>query len=206
MKNYEIFLFRHGITDNNLRGEYTGITDPPLCTSGRQTISDFAQSDFYPNVGRVYTSPLARCIETAYLAYPAHGLGHGFHPIENLREYNFGEYEGKTPEQLSEFPEYSEWLKGGMESRPPGGESHAEFTTRCIKGIEEVFADMSRSEINKSAVITHAGVIVTLLSGCGLPKGTPADFVLNPGEGWLIRMSTYLWQKGNVFEIVGKLS
>ena len=49
------------------------------------------------------------------------------------------------------------------------------------------------------------GVIMNLLSGYGLPKMKPVDFACNQGEGFEIQLSTFLWQHGPVFEIVGKL-
>ena len=128
----------------------------------------------YPNVGKVYTSPGKNCIATAGIVYP----GHDFHEIANLREYDFSEFESD-----SEIPV---------------------FTARCVRGIEEIFSDMSRFGIYKSAVIAGMGAIVMLLAGCGLPEIPPADLELRPGEAWFIRMSAYLWQKGNVFEIAGK--
>jgi predicted adenine nucleotide alpha hydrolase (AANH) superfamily ATPase len=102
---------------------------------------------------------------------------HELHKTTDLREYDFSEFKEETPV----------------------------FTARCVKGIGEIFADMSRSEIYRAAVVTHIGVIVTLMAGCGLPKFPPDKYALEQGEGWLISMSSYLWQKGSVFEIVGKL-
>ncbi|MDR0223333.1 MAG: histidine phosphatase family protein [Oscillospiraceae bacterium] len=202
MKNYNIFFIRHGITEGNLKGEYIGLTDLPLCEQGRETINGYVKAGMYPSVDKVYTSPLKRCVQTARLIYP------DYEPrrIDNLRECGIGEFECKTIKQLAGLPEYTEWIKGGMDARAPGGESHGEFTLRCLDGLNEVFTDMTRSGTGTAAVITHAGVIVNLLTGCGFPKGRPADFAPEQGEGWLIGVSAYLWQKGNVFEIIGKLT
>ncbi|MCL1902864.1 MAG: hypothetical protein FWF94_00410 [Oscillospiraceae bacterium] len=102
---------------------------------------------------------------------------HDFREVIELREYDFAELEsGDAPV----------------------------FTARCVKGIEEIFKDMSRFGIYKSAVIAGMGAIVTLLAGCGLPEMPPHKLELQPGEAWLISMSTFLWQKGKVFEIVGR--
>jgi hypothetical protein len=86
------------------------------------------------------------------------------------------------------------------------GESNEEFAVRCVAGLNQVFTDMTSSNTAKAALITCDEVIVTLMAGCGLPKYDPADFILEAGEGWLISMSAYLWQKGYAFEITGKLS
>ena len=124
---------------------------------------------------------------------------------EDCAVMDFGEYEGKTHEQLSADKDYIEWLKGSYEAAAPGGESFGHFTIRCLDGLEEIFKDMMANEVTSAAVITHSGVIMNLLSGYGLPKMKPVDFACNQGEGFEIQFSTFLWQHGPVFEIVGKL-
>lgn len=201
MKNYTVFLIRHGITQGNLDGKYIGFTDLPLCDEGYSAISMLAHEQIYPDAEKIYSSPLKRCLETAEIIYPNRYVKQ----IENLCECDFGEFEGKTPEELQDLPEYTEWLKGGYNSKAPGGETFGEFTLRCIDGLGEVFEDMAKEKISTAAVITHAGVIMNLLAGFGLPKGRPADFSLKQGEGYAINLSAFLWQKGKTFEIIGKI-
>ena len=113
--------------------------------------------------------------------------------------------QGKTQAELQSDEKYLEWLKGGYDAAPPNGESYGHFTLRCLEGLEEIFKDMMANEVTSAAVITHSGVIMNLLSGYGLPKMKPIDFACNQGEGFEIQLSTFLWQHGPVFEIVGKL-
>ncbi len=201
MRNYRLYLIRHGITSGNLEGKYIGTTDLPLCEEGVDAISSLVALDVYPQVQKVYSSPLKRCLETADIIYPERLLKR----IDGIAEMDFGEYEGKTHEQLSADKDYIEWLKGGYEAAAPGGESFGHFTIRCLDGLEEIFKDMMANEVTSAAVITHSGVIMNLLSGYGLPKMKPVDFACNQGEGFEIQLSTFLWQHGPVFEIVGKL-
>lgn len=201
MQNYTVFLIRHGITKGNLEGKYIGFTDLPLADEGYAAIKRMADDEIYPDVQKVYSSPLKRCLETAEIIYPNRYV----RQIENLCECDFGEFEGKTPEELQDLPEYADWLKGGYEAKAPGGESYGEFALRCIDGLDEVFHDMMKEHITRAAIITHAGVIMNLLAGYGLPKGKPADYALNQGEGFAINLSTFLWQKGPAFEIIGKI-
>ena len=201
MRNYRLYLIRHGITSGNLEGKYIGTTDLPLCEEGVDAISSLVALDVYPQVQKVYSSPLKRCLETADIIYPERLLKR----IDGIAEMDFGEYEGKTHEQLSADKDYIEWLKGGYEAAAPGGESFGHFTIRCLDGLEEIFKDMMANDVTSAAVITHSGVIMNLLSGYGLPKMKPVDFACNQGEGFEIQLSTFLWQHGPVFEIVGKL-
>ena len=201
MRNYRLYLIRHGITKGNLEGKYIGTTDLPLCEEGIEAISSLVALDVYPHVQKVYSSPLKRCLETADIIYPERLLKR----IDGIAEMDFGDYEGKTHEELSSDKDYIEWLKGGYESVAPGGESFGHFTIRCLDGLEEIFKDMMANDVTSAAVITHSGVIMNLLSGYGLPKMKPVDFACNQGEGFEIQLSTFLWQHGPVFEIVGKL-
>lgn len=201
MKNYYLYLIRHGITQGNLDGKYIGQTDLSLCPAGRKQIEELAAQDIYPNVGKVYSSPLARCLETAEMIYPEHSLM----IVDKLEEMNFGDFEGKTQAQLQDLGAYTEWIKGGREAAPPNGERYGDFVLRCVAGLGEIFDDMMKHEIYRAACITHAGVITNLLCGCGLPKGRPADFLLEPGDGYEIILTPFMWQKGPLFEISGRL-
>ncbi len=202
MKTYKIYLIRHGITQGNLEGRYIGFTDLPLCDEGYAAIARITHEGLYPDdVQKVYSSPLRRCLETAEIIYPNRYVK----IIENLCECDFGDFEYKTQEELEDLPEYTEWLKGGYDACPPHGESFGDFTIRILDGLEEVFKDMMKEQISRAAVITHAGVIMNLLSGYGLPKAAPANFAVNQGEGFQINLSTYLWHRGPVFEIIGRL-
>jgi hypothetical protein len=86
------------------------------------------------------------------------------------------------------------------------GESNEVFALRCVAGLEQIFKDLSQSSDTKAALVTDEETIVTLVAGCGMPQRDPLDCRIEPGDGWVIRMSAYLWQKGKVFEVLGKLS
>lgn len=201
MKNYYLYLIRHGITQGNLDGKYIGQTNLSLCPEGAKAIESLCADDIYPEVGKVYSSPLARCLETAEIIYPEHKLM----IVDELSEMNFGDFEGKTSDQLKDLREYTDWLKGGMDACPPNGEKFGDFTLRCIDGLDTILRDMMKKDIRRAACVTHAGVITNLLAGWGLPKGRPADFMCSPGDGFEIIMSAFLWQKGPTFEISGRL-
>lgn len=198
MKNYYLYFIRHGITQGNLDGKYIGQTNLSLCPEGRKQIEKLVADDIYPAVEKVYSSPLSRCLETAEIIYPDDKLM----IVDELAEMDFGDFENKTDAQLRDLHDYTEFLKGGT---PPNGEKYADFQLRCISGLDAVFRDMMRADVSRAACVTHAGVITNLLCGYGLPKGRPADYMCGPGEGFEIVLSTFLWQKGPVFEISGRL-
>ena len=201
MKNYYLYLIRHGITEGNLDGKYIGQTDLALCPQGEKQIQLLVKAGVYPYVEKVYTSPLKRCVETAQIIYPEIQLS----KVDEIAEMDFGQFEGKTQKELENLPEYTAWRKGGPEACPPDGEKFGDFSLRCISGLDIIFRDMMKKEITRAALVTHGGVITNLLAGFGLPKGHPADYMCGPGEGFEILLSTFLWQKGPAFEISGRL-
>ncbi len=201
MRNYYLYLIRHGITQGNLDGRYIGRTDLALCPQGEETIKSYAAMSLYPEVEKVYSSPLRRCLETAEIIYPDNKLM----IVDELSEMDFGDFEGKTSDELMELPSYIEWIHGGIEACPPGGEKFGDFTLRCVDGLDSIFRNMMDRNILRAAVVTHSGVITNLLAGLGLPKRKPVEYMCGPGEGFEIMLSAFMWQHGPTFEVSGRL-
>ena len=83
-------------------------------------------------------------------------------------------------------------------------EDNEAFALRCLSQFEKALRDAMSERIFEFAVIANDEAIVTLMSGCGVPRADPLEFRLEFGEAWLVRTSAHLWQRGNVFEVVGK--
>lgn len=94
MKNYYLYLIRHGITEGNLDGKYIGQTDLALCPQGEKQIQQLVKAGVYPCVEKVYTSPLKRCVETAQIIYPDIQLS----KVDEIAEMDFRAVRGKDPE------------------------------------------------------------------------------------------------------------
>ncbi len=201
MRAYRLYFIRHGLTLANLEGRYIGVTDEPLCTLGKNELAALAKEKLYPTVGRVYTSPLCRCTETAAILYPNHT------PvlIDNLRECDFGAFENRTITELSENADYKNWISSNMRVSPPNGESGRAFTERIYAGLNEVLVDMMRNRISEAALICHGGVLLNLLFGVASPKRNPADWVLKPGCGYALQFNPALWQNAGIMEVVSPI-
>lgn len=148
-----IALFRHGMTEANKRQEYLGWTDSPLLP-----VQDFPELPaFYE---RVYSSDLERCRETAK------ALFHDRTPVilPELRELNFGDWEGQTYEQLKDQPVYQKWLAEPFKTTPPNGESFPAFTHRVEEAWLKIIRDILDQGLRGSALVTHGGVIRYLLA------------------------------------------
>ena len=197
MKTYKIHLIRHGITDANLEGRYIGIrTDLPLCPSSVRELKSLNETGGYPEIGALYTSPMLRCKQTAAILFP----GFEAKEIDELAEYDFGEFEGKTAEQLEVNESYLEWTSGKIPS-PPGGESSTDFIKRQALGINLIVRDMMDNNIRESAVIMHGGAIMMLLGNCAVPRKRSVEWTSEPGHGYSILITPSLYHSSGILEV-----
>lgn len=198
MKGYRITFIRHGATQGNADGKYIGITDLPLSADGAAELYDAAERADYKSFQRVYISPLKRCLQTAYIMTPNCQMVE----IPELVEMDFGEFEDKTPQQLKDDPRYAEFLKGGLDNPPPGGESARQLITRCLRAIAKIIDDMMEEGLTDCAVITHSGIIMNTLACFGIPKRQAMEYACGFGEGFEVLVTAQLWQRSGAFEIV----
>ena len=201
MKLYKIHLIRHAQTKANENGAYIGSTDLPISSTGKQSLLNLKEKFVYPTAQVVYASPSVRCIQSANIIYPEQK------PLiaANLREYNFGDWEGKTADDLKDSEEFVNWLKNSKENSPPNGETGREFYERTINSFASLLTGLLRANITNSAIVTHAGIISTVLSVFGLPKASSIDWQVNPGCGFSIRFTNQMWSRDNIFEIYDKI-
>ncbi|MEH7307184.1 histidine phosphatase family protein [Neobacillus drentensis] len=148
-----IALFRHGITEENKRKAYLGWNDSLLSHETK----DLVTSKSYQ---RYYSSDLQRCVGTAEWLFPTANL----HLVKELREMNFGSWEGKTFEDLKENSHYHHWVIDPWIHSPPGGESFHDFSKRVDSAWVKITEEVLILNLKSCAVITHGGVIRHLLS------------------------------------------
>lgn len=197
MKSYIIHFIRHASIDDTLAGKYIGTTDAPLSERGRMDLRKLDYEYKYPGTQVVFTSPLKRCTETAKILYPEQN------PlvIDNLSECNFGEWEGKTADELKNDPDFKKWLAGDSSVKPPRGESNADFTRRVCKMFESIVEGLMKTGTTESVIVTHGGVIMTLLAVYGLPQAKPFEWTMDNGFGYSLRVTPVLWQRDKVCEV-----
>jgi probable phosphoglycerate mutase len=162
----EVYLMRHGETAWSLSGQHTGITDIPLTPNGRNIARRLARELAGVKFELVLTSPLKRAQETCELA----GLRAGAQIDRNLMEWNYGEYEGLTAEQIhAKAPGWVIFRDGG-----PGGEKPEQLAARCDAVIARV-----RTVEGPVALFAHGHVFrVFAARWLGLPAGAGIHFLL----------------------------
>ena len=201
MKSYVIHLIRHGAIDETLSGKYIGTTDPPLSDKGKLALKKLAFTHAYPQPPVVFSSPLRRCTQTCAVLFPERK------PlvIANLSECNFGEWEGKTAEELKGSEDFQKWLAGDNSVKPPRGESNTDFVRRVCKIFESIVEGLMKTGSTECAIVTHGGVIMTLLAVYGLPQAKPFEWAMENGCGYSVRVTPMLWQRGKVTEVFSRV-
>lgn len=201
MKSYYIYLIRNGLTQEACEGRYIGHTDIPLSEAGEKQLLEMAQQYEYPEPEVVFVSPLKRCVRTARLLYPEADCI----PMRELMEYNFGEFEGKTAEELKDHPVFPKWLAGEADVQPPFGESNKDFQGRICSCFCKIVEGLFKTGTTKAAIVTHGGVISTLLSCYGLPQAPMHEWMMPNGCGYCVRITPMLWSGGQKMEVFEEL-
>ena len=145
----EVLLIRHAATEWSIAGRHTGRTDLPLTAEGRQAAARTAQKLQEQSFTRVLSSPLRRARETCEIC----GLGDQAQIVDQLVEWDYGDYEGLTTAQIRERrPDWSLWRDGC-----PGGESPAQVGARA----DAVIATLQRLQ-GQVAIFAHGHILRVL--------------------------------------------
>ncbi len=148
--HHEVVLVRHGETEWSANGRHTSRTDLPLTAAGRARAQALAPELAERRFSLVLCSPLRRARETCQLA----GFGGQTIVLDELHEWDYGEYEGlTTPEIRAQRPDWDLWRDGC-----PGGESPSEIEARADRVLERV------REVAGDAVLFAHGHILRVLA------------------------------------------
>jgi probable phosphoglycerate mutase len=129
---YEVVLVRHGETEWSRAGRHTGRTDVPLTEQGRRQAEAVGAALRDRDFALVLTSPLGRALETCRLA----GFGERAQPRDELMEWDYGAYEGRTTAEVrEERPGWTLWRDG-----VPGGETIEQVGERVDRVLDEIRA------------------------------------------------------------------
>jgi probable phosphoglycerate mutase len=165
----EVVLVRHGETEWSRTGRHTGHTDIPLTEQGRREAEAIGAALAERRFALVLTSPLERAAETCRLA----GLGDAALERDELREWDYGDYEGRKTLEIREGrPGWSLWKDG-----VPGGETLSEVGERADSVIEEL-----RSVDGDVVLFAHGHLLRVLTARwLGLEAAAGRLFALDAG-------------------------
>lgn len=150
----KIVVIRHGRTMWNRCGILIGQRDIPLDAGGRQEARMAVRS--LQGIDAIYSSPLARCKETASIIGDCLGLPVAL--LNGLSERNWGIFEGRPK------------LERDRSQNPEGGESTEEFRARVTETLPHIIGA-------RPLLVTHSGVIRLLFAhpNAVIPHAEPIE-------------------------------
>ncbi len=130
-------VVRHGATEWSKSGQHTSRTDLPLLEEGREGAGRLRPFLAVYDFALVLTSPMARARDTCRLA----GLDGAAEVDDDLREWQYGEYEGlTTPEIRERRPDWDLWRDGAPDGEQPAdvGARADRLLARCLAADGDV--------------------------------------------------------------------
>lgn len=155
-----LYLLRHGETQSSASGGFCGTIDPDLTPEGHLMAEDFGHAYAAQAFKAVYASPMQRARHTANPLCQSLGLDMQLRP--GLCEVSFGEWEGKTTEEVRrEYPQdFLRWTNDAGWNRPTGGERGIDVARRALSVLDEIQAEHQAGDV---LIVSHKATIRILI-------------------------------------------
>lgn len=150
----EIYLTRHGSTVWNLEKRLQGSGDSELTEGGLNQAKELGKRINDLSINKIYTSPIKRAYRTANIIKGDNNIA--VIAYDELREMNFGEYEGYIEKELlneGRGKEIQRVFNGELDVRIPGGETLREVYNRV-----KIILDKIIEEDNDTILIVAHGI------------------------------------------------
>ncbi|WP_330203175.1 histidine phosphatase family protein [Cyanobacterium sp. Dongsha4] len=173
-----IYFLRHGETTASTKGGYCGVLDLDLTPEGYLMAEDFAKAYKSIRWQGIFSSPLTRTIATATPL--AKTIGMGIQQRDGLREIAYGNWEGKTPDEVNQLyhDEYVRWLADPGWNAPTGGEKGIDIARRSNEVLEEIERNYPTGNV---LIVSHKATIrIMLCSLLGIDIGRYRDRISMP--------------------------
>lgn len=158
----QVILMRHSITAANLKRLYNGRTDDPLCSEG---VERALSSGTDLTVKHLYSSPMKRAIQTARIKFPNANIT----VCDDLREMDFGDFEGRGYEELKQDKAYQSWIESGGTLQCPNGEKMSDFSYRVCRTFDAIVRKSVVMGENKLIIVAHGGSLMAIMDRYGRP-------------------------------------
>ena len=192
-----IELIRHGLSVLQEQRCYQGFSDSPLSDTGKEQL---VKADF--EIEKVYVSPLLRAMETAEILFPeARRI-----VIPELKEMNFGIFEGKSIEMLEMDPSYRKWVGSMCLDRCPEGESKEEYCRRVCGAFSDITQNALAKDEQKVVIVAHGGTQMAVLEAFAGGGKAYYEWQLPPGHGYLLETASSRASKGTKTAFDGHLA
>jgi len=156
-----LYLLRHGQTSFSRANAFCGAAlNPDLTDDGREMAELFGQTYGDTKWEAIFTSPLKRTLETAHPICNITGLSPQVR--DGLKEIAYGQWEGKTVEEVStEFhDDYIRWTADPAWYPPTDGEPAVAISHRSLQVVEEIQKVYDEGNV---LIVSHKATIRILL-------------------------------------------
>lgn len=178
------YLIRHATIDgfeHRLAGRQA---DVHLNEAGKSSACELGEWLAGAWIDHIYCSPMERTIETAEAI--GEGLGIGVTIAEELNELDFGEWTGKTFQELDADANWLPFNVRRSTVRIPGGESMPEVQLRVVRFMLQLHEERSGDQI---ALVSHGDVIRAALAyWLGLHLDFLVRLEVNPASVSVVRL------------------
>jgi len=163
----KMILIRHGESNGNVMKKFSGFQDVELTEKGIWQAKRLAQRLKKLKVDKVYCSDLKRAHHTAEIVFKNRGIDIISRP--NLKEMNFGIWEGCTFEEVkSKFgygDEFNYWMENiDVAACIPQGESLLKLNKRVMNELDGILKIHDTIEKDETiAIVCHGGTIRVIL-------------------------------------------
>jgi len=163
-ENNLLVILRHAQSEWNAAGLWQGQADPELSPEGwRQASAAGKVLSAAFRFDHIVSSDLSRAVQTASAFREALAIDSPVGIDPGLREYDVGEWSGKTRDDIERLwpGDIARFAQGEL-AAPPGGETRAEFDSRVLDAAERVGRSASQRGSRALLVVAHGGVVRAL--------------------------------------------
>ncbi len=182
-----ILLIRHGMTaavGRRITGWAPGVG---LTDEGRRQVEVLGRELRDVSIDAVFASPLERAAMTAQAVAQPHQLE--VITRDGLGEVRFGDWTGKTLDELAEDEVWKRWNTVRSLSRAPNGESFLETQRRMMDEINHARQQHPEGTV---ALVSHADAIrAALVYLLGMPLDLFARLRIDPASVSILRISDW---------------
>ncbi|MEN8904325.1 MAG: alpha-ribazole phosphatase [Clostridiales bacterium] len=156
----ELFLIRHGETDSNDKNLYTGWTNVPLNSTGKNQALNLKKLLEKEHIDFIYSSPLRRALFTAEIINSDRHLD--IVESDLLKEFNFGIFENMTyKEIIKRYPDIFKLWTAYPSYKIHNGDSFRDFHKRISNFLNDFLLKHNSGRI---LIVSHGGTIRSIIS------------------------------------------
>ena len=181
---FTLTLVRHGESEANVRHMLSGWMDVSLTERGRKELEELRNTVNYPESEIYFSSPLARCIDTAHILFPEKEIIIS----DDFREINFRSLEGRILPSKKEIDDY---FLSWIHDRPYADEeTRSDVMERGGRALHKTVSECLERRLHSATVVMHSGIMrSSIVALFHLERTAFLNMSVPNGLGYIVRFS-----------------